>query len=426
MSKQFTIPGILSSRAKGGVLQLTLGIALVIAVICSSIVLLAYYSRLTILNSQIRNTLRDNARSGIEYINANRTDLSFFQSHQIDLFELGTDSVELVRRPWGLFEMFTANAFRGQIRFSKTALMTRSFAGQNVSSLYVPDNNASIYLAGKSDVRGTIYVSERKLTPGYAGGRGFEGKNFPEVDYKTSAKEMPVLDTLLLHFIRQLSNREGFMPVKTYIHNLSNQSNFSFSQNVINIYYREEQITLRDSLAGNIVICSGTAVTILEAGHLEGAIIIAPTITVEEGFTGSVQLFSTHSILIGQNVNLTYPSSLVLMGQASDSIIHLRRGTRVEGLTVIQGYSQQQESAGIFRLDAGALFHGAAYINGSSDIQGEVRGHLTTKRVHASVDGQFYGNHILDGKLNFDLKSPYMPASLLWGTGPSILAKWIE
>lgn len=417
-----------SVRVRGGVLQLTLGISVIIAVLCSAIILLAYYSRLSMLTGEINTSLRDNANSGIQYLMATRETSPFFSSQAIDLFDEGIDSVVVTRLPWGLFEVYCARASRASHAHASSAIITGGIGELTASTLYIPENNATVYLAGKAQVSGIVRMSERQFSSGSAAGRYFEGKRLLNGRYLLSESRMPALDTVLLKFARQwlegsaksgnLSQLDMLPPAGAV---------FSFSTGVINILSQPESIEIRDSLQGNIVIHSGTSVKIYRGAYLSDVIILAPKIEIEEGFEGRGQFIAEKSVTVGENVKLAYPSALAVLGMGTDSLIQISKGSVVEGVVVIPGYGRNQDSNAQFRIESGAALHGVAYINAWADVQGSIRGHLTTKRVQAKVDQAVYYNVILDADLSFERKSPDMPASLLWGNGPAnVVARWVE
>ena len=123
---------------------------------------------------------------------------------------------------------------------------------------------------------------------------------------------------------------------------------------------------------------------------------------------------------------LQFPSALVLIGKDNDSTIVIRRDAIVQGFAIIQGHSATIGSKGTFKVENKGVFHGMAYINGSSDIQGELWGHLTTRSTQVKVESTVYGNYILDGEINALKRSPYLPATSLWGYSEEMkIAKWL-
>jgi hypothetical protein len=411
---------------KSGVLQLTLGISLVISILCASIILLSFYNKLSFLDKEIQSRLISNASSGIQYAMANRSTLDFGKTHIIDLYGDESDTVEIMRQPWGIFELITAKARHGNFSYRKSAMITAVQSEIGNAAIYSPDNNAPLYLVGNTKITGTVYASERKFSTGYIDGKGFERSKLVEGEVKKSEALIPELDTTLISEIKYLfkgkENAYRLLPADR----IPTDTTISFDELGVNYYFTNQSIDISDSLAGNFIIHSSFKVRIESGARLAGVLIIAPEIDIDKGFHGSVQCFATRSIIVGAESKLKYPSALVLMGGEQDSTIVIDHDAIVEGLVVIQGHDRSIGSKGVFKINKHAVFHGMAYINGSADIQGAIWGHITARSFQANVSGAAYGNHLLNAEIDGTKRSKFMPGSLLWANMKQLtIAKWI-
>ena len=66
------------------------------------------------------------------------------------------------------------------------------------------------------------------------------------------------------------------------------------------------------SIRGNVIITSADSLVVSSTAHLEDVIIIAPKVSFEAGFSGSVQVFANKSITVGSGARLEYPSVLYI------------------------------------------------------------------------------------------------------------------
>jgi len=417
--------GIGTVRLRSGVLQLTLGISLVIAMLSGSVILIVYYSKLSFLQQELNDRLRDHADSGIQYVMAAGQALPFQEIRLLDLFGDQVDSVEITRRPWGVFELATARAWRGTNNQFKAALIAPVPDDIGRSALYVPNNHAPVYMVGKAMIRGTVYASDRKFTSGYIDGQDFEGDRFVYGDIKQSESTLPVLDSTLLKIIQpvfsgqqsgyQLQQQERF-PRGTY----------DFRQMNTGYYFSNQSIDIEDSLKGNQIIHSAMRVRITARAVLSDIIVVAPEIDIEKGFIGNLQCFATRSIVVGEGSLLRYPSALVLMGQEKDSLIAINSGAKVNGIVVIRGIDQTVSSRSAFSLAKDAVFQGMAYVNGAADIQGALRGHITAYTFQARIKQAVYGGHIFNGVIDAGHRPSGLPASALWANQKEkTIAKWL-
>jgi hypothetical protein len=418
---------LLRQKLQAGILQLTLGIAVVIALLCAAMILLTYYSRLSFLQQNIDLTLRDNTLSGIQYVMAHRQSLPFNEPGQRDLFGEGTDTVTVMRKPWGIFEIAVALAQRGRHRASRTAILGAVPDSVGMSAFYTPDNNAPVYLAGHAKLVGTVYASERKFSSGYVDGKGYSRPRFVDGTVRKSAPAMPLPDTTFLHENRKLQHqRPGAYRLKIS-DRLPAGVAVPFDTPETPYYYSQQVIDLDDSVQGQVIIHSAFRIRVTAHAVLNGVILIAPDIDIDNGFHGTVQCFAERTITVGAESELRYPSALVLLGGERDSTIVVKRDARVSGVVIIPGYDQTIGSRGVFRVEEKAFFHGMAYINGATDIQGTVWGHIMTRTTQARVKESVYGNTILDGEINGRNRSEHMPATLLWGnTNQLVITQWLR
>jgi hypothetical protein len=398
----------------------------VIALLCAAMILLAYYSRLSFLQQHIDLTLRDNALSGIQYVMAHRQALPFNEAKERDLFGEGTDTVTVLRKPWGVFEIAVAQAQRGRHRASRTAILGAVPDSVGNSAFYTPDNGAPVYLAGKAKLVGTVYASDRKFSSGYVDGKGYSRSRFVDGTVRKSKPVMLLPDTTLLHEIRKLLRQQSGVYRLKISDRLPAGNAVPYDTPETPYYYSQQVIDLDDSVQGQVILHSAFRIRVTAHAVLNGVILIAPDIDIDKGFRGTVQCFAERTITVGPESELRYPSALVLLGGERDSTIVVQRDARVSGVVVIPGYDQTIGSRGVFRVEEKAFFHGMAYVNGATDIQGTVWGHIMTRTTQARVKESVYGNTILDGEINGRNRSPYMPATLLWGnTKQPVITQWL-
>src|SRR5689334_22602042 len=133
---------------KGSSLVITIVISLVLAIICSTMILLAYFNRIHQQREDDLNRVERNLTSAINLVLADSS--VYIQPHTetFDLFDEQKDSVTIQRELWGLFGVASVNTFHN--RRSKQA---HFFYGRYMSDtlnacLYVAEHNRPIALAG--------------------------------------------------------------------------------------------------------------------------------------------------------------------------------------------------------------------------------------------------------------------------------------
>jgi hypothetical protein len=417
---------LLSRKVNAGILQLTLGIGIIICTLCASMILLVYYSQTIFLYQNIDDRLRNNAASGIQYGMAMKDQLQYGEKNTIDLFGDEIDTTEIVRKPWGIFEVIVSTARHYRRSATKTALVAAQPDAYGKAAIYSPENNSPIYLVGDASITGEVYVPERKFGTGYINGKDFLGKKLHTGKAYSSNTTILPLDSVLLKEMAALVNHEQGNYKVTPLSSLPMRTEFSFSSENSNYLFATTQLFIAESLKGNLIIHSTERLRVSADAKLSNIILIGRDIDIEDGFKGSIQCFASRTITVGQDCELEYPSALVLMNGA-DSLIVIRDNAKVNGYVVIPGFDQTIAGRGTFKIEKKGTLHGMAYINGAADIQGSVWGHITVKHFIASSGSGRYSNHILDGNITSKKRSPFLPASLLWGNSKNLtVAKWLN
>lgn len=386
-----------------------------------------YYARLTTAAQRIGDKLNSNVNSGIHYVMGNRAVMNYSEPHARDLFGDETDTVTVMRKPWGIFEVAVSTARQGNQATVRSALITALPDEIGKAALYVPDNNAPLYLVGNTIIKGTAYLSERKLSTGYIDGQDYKGSKLMYGDMLKSEPLLPPLDTTAIHELKLLLNEQPAGYRLNVLERFPYGSRHSFASPQTNYYYSEQSIDIDGTMAGNIIIHSAMKIRVTAQASLEHVLLLAPVIDIDKGFKGSMQCVATRLITVGAESHLMYPSTLSLVGADEDSLIRIDHEAVVEGVVIIPGYDQTLGSRGTLKMEKGALLHGMAYINGAADIQGTVWGHVMTRTVQSKAGSTVYGNHMLNAIIDGTKRSAYMPATLWWGNSKEmVVAKWLE
>src|SRR5689334_5038938 len=106
---------------KGGALLFAIAISLIVALICLSLILLSSYLRLHTSQYQEFDKLRINSISGINLL-LSQYEVPQNKLVQIDLYGENTDTVELYKSHWGIFDLISSRAISKNNYFSQTAI----------------------------------------------------------------------------------------------------------------------------------------------------------------------------------------------------------------------------------------------------------------------------------------------------------------
>lgn len=138
-------------------------------------------------------------------------------------------------------------------------------------------------------------------------------------------------------------------------------------------------------------------------------ILIAPEISIEDGFQGNFQAFASKRIDIGKNVLLEYPSALCVLDKSSKSSkipykneanIDIHEYSIVKGVLLYFNKSAERFYHPQIKIEQNATVYGQVYCEQNVELKGSVYGNLTTNAFISLENGNVYQNHFFNGKIN--------------------------
>lgn len=402
-------------RPKGtleaGMLSTVLAVSLIIATLCASLILLAYYYRTSTVQHTLAQRLNNNAQSGINLLLATTDKRALADKNIVDLFGRGQDSVGLWQKPWGLYQVAIAQAQVGRHGEEKIALVGRYPNPLGKAALYLSDEQRPLSIAGDTQLTGTCYLPKAGIKSAYVNRIGYQGEQLVNGSTKESQPSLPTLsEDALRHFRTLLSfSTEAYQVLPSLPDSLMH----SFVT-VPLYHHRAAPITLSGTLKGNIIVASDQAVTITPQANIDGLIVTAPQVIIEQGFSGRLQVLATDTLLVNSNCHLRYPSALVLLSSAGALL--LEESSQLEG-TVVVGRNQLASDyhQRLLKIGGRATVTGMVYADGLVELKGSIHGHLSGRKFVLRTPSTLYENHILNGTIDASACSPHYLASSLWG-----------
>lgn len=395
---------------RASALHMVIVIALVIAVICSSLITAAYFYRLQYQKTVRYHQLEDNLASAINIIMVN----GLQTREKISLFDLANDSVRIERRPWGLFDVGIAQAFIQKDTISKAFSIASKLDSLKLCALYIIDEDRNISVSGKTEIRGTAYLPKAGIKQAYINNQAYQGDDRLVIgDKKVSGREIPPLNAELLRRVEE-GLKAGQKPDTTAYS--AEQVHRSFLKEVFQINAGKKIMTLTGNLSGNMVIHSDTLVTIDSTAKLDHILIFAKAIRVSSGFKGQCQLFASDSISVGNNCRFTYPSVLCVAGFAAvptgQRKLALGHHTRVDG-AVLAYEKAKTELMPVIVMDKGSEIRGQVYANGLLNYQdgANIKGSVYTGRFLYQTSYTRYENYLINIHISSPALSQYYLAS---------------
>jgi len=425
---------------KASALYIVIVIALVIAVICSSLVTAAYFYRLQYQKKFRMDRLQLNLGSAVNLLLASGTD-DYQKEGAIGLYGSEIDSVSLEKNSWGLYDLGVAKAFQQRDTLFKTFLVASVIDSAKWAALYLIDEDRPLSVSGKTMVRGTAFIPKAGIKEAYVDSKAYEGnKRLVIGKEKNSDKVLPVLES---ERIEKLGTPEKSYPNPDTTFTLQDSFNQSFLRPAKVIGFKKKVIALSGiRLTGHIVLLSDTTVTIDSTAKLNHVLIFARVIIVRKGFQGNCQLFARDSITVERGCRFDYPSALVVLRPAKESVpkgrpatkgsqprVSIGENTIVRG-TVISWEKEQSQAQTMIDLGKNTKVYGQVYAKGIVRLKdgAEVNGSVFTNRFVYQTAYTLYENYLINVKIDAQgLSRYYLTSDLIPVAGKKKkILQWLE
>ena len=415
---------------RGSALYLVIIIALVIATLCSSMIVATYFYKLQQQRKFRFDRLENNLESGISII---LSDSVYYPAEKIiDLYKNQEDTISIQKIPWGFYDLGVVKA-----HFQKDTLIKSFLIGSKQDSLkrwviYLSDEERPLYVSGRTYLKGVAYLPKSGIKESYVEGISYEGDERLLIGQKQVSKEtLPPLNINRLNFLEV--NQSSFFNGDSSFNGISAISN-SFLDQTRKFYFKNMIQIIRDiSLKGNIILFSNNHITIDSTASLDNIIVFANSISIKSGFAGRVQMFAKETIIIEKHCVFKYPSAVgvikqktslnqqprIALGDSSvfqgilftyekdksdaQTLIDIGKDTRIEG---------EVFSRGMIRFKDGAVIHGS----------------ITANRVIYETNSTLFENYLVNTTINSELLSPYYLTSAVFSVASSKrkVLEWLD
>jgi hypothetical protein len=411
---------------KASSLYIVLIVSLVIAIVSSSLITVAYYYRLEYQKNLRYNRLLTNLNSGIDIL-LSKDYKKFDADNIVDLDSSQAEKLLLRKERWGLFDLALVKSYVF-LDTIKKAFFIGDQTDKDRSVIYLTDEDRPLSVSGNTQIVGDAYLPKAGVREAYMEGKSFTSGKLVNGAIKTSTNKLPALDKEIIKKIQKTLSGILLGEVSPLLDSTGN----SFF-NTAKVIRADSASTLIENkiLKGKITYISDTLVRIAKSSRLNDIIIYATAIVVEDGFEGNCQLFATDSIVIGKRCSFNYPSACGVIRPEKRKIqprISIGSGTKFTG--IIFAYEETKSELQTFidigknTLIEGEVFTGLLKFQSPLTIFGKV----TCNRFLVETEESLYENYLVDVKLNRNRRSNYYLTSNLFTNnkyGNSIL-KWLD
>ena len=416
---------------KASALYIVIIIALVTGLLCSSLIVSAYYYKLQYQKKFRYDKLQNNLASGINILLSTKTE-DYSSEQNLDLFGNGDDSVNLHRIAWGVYDIGISKAYIQHDTLYKVFSIANTIDSSKWAALYLIDEDRPLSVSGHTLIKGNAFIPKAGIKEAYVDGRAYQGdKRLVIGKTNNSDRTLPNLQAQYLTRLQQLKQQSP--KADSLIRNRDSLV-VSFLSPTKYINFKKKARTISDiKLSGNIILLSDTIITISSSATLDNVIIFAKAIKVEGGFKGKAQLFATDSIGIGSNCTFQYPSCIGVMRFQNDKKvqgkINIGDNTQITG--ALFTYEQQQSTLQTL-IDMGnnTKVYGQVYAQGliRFNKNGAVYGAVAANRFLYKTTYTTYENYLIDVTLDQSQLSRYYQSSSLFpvSANKQQVLQWLE
>ncbi len=293
---------------------------------------------------------------------------------------------------WGLYQWVAASTADGKTRAVR--LMGQVRESPLGAALYVCDNLRAVTLAGRSNLKGTLYLPGKDLLYGQVQSDFYAGDPVQEEDLRASETGFPesypgIRDSLRALMLARDTASAFVDPV--YV----SRSFFDPP-----LFLRAEALS-GVSLQGRIVVCSDDRLEIDSTASLSEVLAVARRVVIRSGFSGSVQVVASDTVIIEPRVRLAYPSGIVMPEASSKSRIEIGAESEVNGYVIFERVAEPsgQQPTINYQQHPNARVRGLVWVDGIAQVQGAVTGSLYVNHLNYYAPWGYYENLLYDARV---------------------------
>ncbi len=386
---------------KSSALYVVVIIALVIFLVCASLIMAASIYKNDFLVKSRYDRLELNAGSGINLLLFN-ADTSMSLSKQLSVTGDDGDSISLRRSPWGVFDLNTVTAF--EKKDSAFRAFTSAYLPDTLNwpAIYLTDADRPVSVSGNTRLSGDACLPASGINTAYIDGHYYQGnKQLVSGRQRTSARQLPALNKARLHYLESL-----------FATGRVNASDPALSGDVVHRLFRDSLLKLSSNqpimslegkkYEGHILLYADSAILIDSATKMDNVLVVARVIKIAGGFHGKCQLFATDSISIGKKCRFEYPSCIGLLRASTAAHgfipqISIGDSSSIAGLVFVHEYGSPEQPS-FLSLGKTVKISGLVYTSGILENQDgvHINGSAYTGRFMYRQGTNRYDNYLIN------------------------------
>ena len=402
---------------KASALYLVIVIALVVGVICSSLIAVAFLYNIQYQKKSRFDKLENNLNSGINLLLVSQ-DTAYAAEKTFSLFNTDADTVALKRIAWGIYDIGIAKAIIQRDTLFKIFSMANVIDSSKWAALYLSDENSPFDVSGNTTVRGNVFIPKAGVQSVFFKNRAYQGDDRLILGARHfSQRLLPELEDKRLKQLREYCNNDigadTLLPKRDSV-------KISFLRPTCVVNFKKNVQTIKNKmLIGNLILFSDTTIIMDSSAVLKNVLVFAKTIIIKNGFQGNCQLFASDSISVGHNCTFAYPSCLGIL-KFHPSVVSIQpqiiigENTRFSG--IIFTYDKTEATVKpLISIEKKVVINGQVYSQGVTELKDttKVAGSIFTEQFYYLNAFTIFQNYLVNTTIDSKALSPYYLTSEL-------------
>lgn len=414
---------------KAGSIVYALAIALLISAISGALILLGSHFKLEQQRYEVSDKLIDNANAGILILQHNAESQV---KTTVDIYDNGSDSVVLFKRPWGFFDVALVSALHQGKVYRKAALLGCNNTPSLTTSLYLADHGKPLKLCGETRVAGDCFLPKSGVERAYIEGQNYIGNQLIYGKRHASNRQLPEpnkgrINAALEYLHGNFSMTDSVVAFDAL---LTDSIIHSFSEKTLVILSQSSLDLTQGYFAGNIIFHAKNRITIAAGVQLDNVQLYASEITFLKRASVCVQAFASKQLVVENEAQLQYPSVLGTLEKSrlnTEASLLIGDDVTIAGAVFVKPEKLSPRFPAQLSIGFRSVLHGTAYVNGLTELKGAIHGSLYTEGLTLKTPSSIYQRTLLNATIERDLLSKQFVEPALFAASPKNgIAVWLN
>jgi hypothetical protein len=419
---------------RGSSLFYALAIAVIMALVSTSLLLAAEYGRMRLQRDEIREEVIRNSKSGLELLMGDPSVVDYDIPTEIDLFGNGSDSVLLEKKLWGAFEIDISRAYNKSFSHERIAAVGWKPDANDHTALILADLDRPLSITGNTKLNGDCYLPKAGIQRAYIEGQSYSGDRLVYGETKKADRFLPRYNDTL---VKRLKNLFEFQPGENdsviYLQQFQQSDSISnsFLNKILYVFNEGMIIINTQKISGQVCIISRKSIRIEKNASIHNVLLIAPKIEIADEVEGDFQAFARDSLVTGEKVELHYPTVLGIIGTDKSpdfSSLIVKEKSKIFGQLFACTTANDFRKHVIISTGKESVVYGEIYSSDLVDHKGTVIGNVTCTKFELKTPSAEYENHLMNSVIDRLKRSPDFVSSALTRkkTDNKTVVQWLQ